>query len=183
MTQQALTKPQPRPVELDRAATAIAVLDLSVRCDDPKEVCSQLMGGLGAFLDRARAADVPIIFTVSLSAKDTPMGVVATALERRESEPVLYPDAYDKFYGGQLQAELTSRNVRHLVIAGSSTNVAVMYTATAAARAFRYNVVIPLDGVNASRALEHDYALHQLTVIPGASGLIAFTTLDTIQFR
>lgn len=146
-------KPQPKPLRLEKPTTAIAVLDLSVRCDDPQQVCSQLMADLRAFLDRARAAGVPIVFTCSFSAKGTPDGEVAKALNRRPTETVIYPDAFDKFAGGELPTFLQRHSTRHLIIVGSATHVAVMYTASAAARVHKYDVVIPLDGIRAAPAV------------------------------
>jgi len=40
-------KPRPNPVLLDALTTAVVVLDLSARCHDPKEVCSQLLQPVG----------------------------------------------------------------------------------------------------------------------------------------
>ena len=182
MAAPALQKPQPTQVRLDPKETAIAVLDLNVRCDDPKDICSELMKGLGAFLERARGAGVPIIFTSGFTLKGTPEAEIATALKRRPSEPLIHPDAYDKFYGGELQPFLQSHNTKNVVIAGSSTHVCVLYTATTAARVFGYNVVIPLDAVNTREAINHDAALHQLQVIPRASEKITFSTEDGITF-
>ena len=72
---------------------------------------------------------------------------------------------------------------RSLVIVGSATNFAVLYTATTAARIYRYEVVIPLDGVNAKRQYEHEYAVHQLTILPAsAHKQFRFTTLGMIEF-
>lgn len=159
------------------------MLDLGTRCDDPEQVCSELMEGVGGMLDRARAFRVPIAFTVSYSARGTPMGEAATALRRRGDEALLFPDAFDKFAGGELQAFLTSHGVRDLVIVGSSTNNAVMYTASAAARVYRYNVIIPVDGVNTRNAYEHEYALHQLSVLPrGSATPVQFTALSMVSF-
>jgi nicotinamidase-related amidase len=184
MTATELRRPEPQSITLDPATSAIAVLDLSVRCNDPKQICHELMERLGVFLERARGASVPIIFTASLQDKGTPNGEIATALKRRESEPVLYPDAFDKFYGGEFKQALDANNVKNLVIVGSSTHVAVMYTATAAARVFQYEVVIPVDGVNTQNAIEHTYALHQLTAIPArAASHIRFSELAKIDFR
>ena len=53
---------------------------------------------------------MPILYTISAAGKGTPLGEVAAPLKRRESEPVLYPDAFDKFMGGALKAELDKRN-------------------------------------------------------------------------
>ena len=137
---------------------------------------------LGGFLERVRAASVPVVFTISLQFRGTPLGEAAAPLKRRDTEPVLYPDAFDKFAGGELQAILSAAGTENLIVVGSLTNVAVLYTATAAARVHRYNVVIPLDGVNAKSAYEHEYAIHHLTVIPaGAADRMRFTRLDMID--
>ncbi len=52
-------RPKPEPVSLDRNVTAVVVLDLNARCEDPKEVCSKLMKPVGDFLERARKYNVP----------------------------------------------------------------------------------------------------------------------------
>ena len=184
MTQEGPNRPEPQPLKLDGKTTAIAVLDLSRRCENPQEVCSNLMIPLAEFLDRARQASVPILYTISAAGKGTPLGEVAAPLKRRESEPVLYPDAFDKFMGSALKAELDKRHCRSLIIVGSATNFAVLYTATAAARIFRYDVVIPLDGVNAKRTYEHEYAIHQMTILPAsAHKQFHFTKLGMIAIE
>jgi len=183
MTPEGPNRPEPQPLKLDGQTTAIVVLDLSRRCENSQEVCSKLMLPLAGFLERARQASVPILYTISAAGKGTPLGEVAGPLRQRESEPVLYPDAFDKFMDGELKAELDKRNCRSLVIVGSATNFAVLYTATTAARMFRYDVVIPLDGVNAKRNYEHEYAIHQMTILPAsAHKQFRFTNLGMIEF-
>jgi nicotinamidase-related amidase len=183
MTQEGPNRPQPESLKLDSNRTAIVVLDLSARCENPEEVCSQLMAPLARFLATARKTSVPILYTISAAARGTPLGEVAAPLKRRQSEPVLYPDAFDKFMGGELKAELDKANCRSIVIVGSATNFAVLYTATTAARIYRYDVVIPLDGVNAKRKYEHEYAIHQMTILPAsAHKQFRFTKLEMIEF-
>jgi len=183
MTEEGPNRPEAQSFKLDRKATAIAVLDLSVRCEDINEACAKLMQPLGDFLERARLASVPILYTISATGKGTPFGEVAAPLQRRASEPMLYPDAFDKFMGGELKAELDKRNCRSLVIVGSATNFAVLYTATTAARIHKYQVVIPLDGVNAKRNYEHEYAIHQMTILPAsAHKQFRFTKLGMVEF-
>ncbi|MFQ5539571.1 MAG: cysteine hydrolase family protein [Candidatus Binatia bacterium] len=177
-------RPEPKQVNLESKTTAVLVLDLNARCQDPKEVCSKLMQPLGEFLERVRGSSLPIIYTISLMFKGTALGEVAIPLKRRETEPIIHPDAFDKFVGGELRDILNQRSVKNLIIVGSLTNVAVLYTSTSAARIYRYNVIIPLDGVNAKSIYEHEYALHQLTVLPaGASERFRFTTLSMIHFH
>jgi hypothetical protein len=82
---------------------------------------------IGEFLEHPRQASMPILYTISTAAKGTPLGEVAVPLKRRESEAVLYPNAFDKFMGCTLKAELDERNCRSLIIIGSATNFAVLY--------------------------------------------------------
>jgi len=183
-TQEGPNRPEPKPVTLESRSTAILVLDLNARCHDPKQVCSKLTAPLGDFLEKARAAAVPIIYTVSASAKGKPLGEVATPLKRREGEPVLYPDAFDKFAGGELLAFLKEKGARTLIVTGSSTNAAVLYTATTAARMHRYSIIVPVDGVIAQTKYEQEYTFHQFTVLPSeANKLFQFTNLSMITFR
>ena len=177
-------RPEAKPVTLEAKTTAVLVLDLSARCHDAKEICSKLMPAVGEFLEKARAAAVPIIYTVSARAKGTLLGEVATPLKRRETEPVLYPNAWDKFDGGELQELLKQKGVKKLVIVGSSANIAVLYTASTAARAYAYDVVIPMDGTNARRAYEEEYTFHQFTVLASnANKRFQFTRLSMISFK
>ena len=177
-------RPKPKPVSLVVNETAIAVLDLSARCHDPKEVCSKLMKPLGNFLERARTRGVPIIYTISAHTRGTPMQEVALPLKRRDTEPVIYPDAFDKFFGGKLQKFLSERCVKNLVVVGSLTNVAVLYTSSAAGRIYGYEVIIPLDGVNAHSRYEHEYAIHQFTILPrDTNKKFHFTKLSQIRFQ
>ena len=177
-------RPEAKPLTLDSKSTAVLVLDLSARCEDAKQVCSKLMAPVGDFLEKARAAGVPIIFSVSAAAKGSPLGEVAAPLKRKESEAVIYPDAFDKFVGGELQAWLKEKGAKTLIITGSSSTTAVLYTATTAVRIHRYNIVIPMDGINANTRYEEEYSIHQFTVLPSnANKLFQFTKLSMITFR
>lgn len=177
-------RPKPKAITLADNETAIVVLDLSARCQDPKEVCWKLMKPLAKFLERARPRGLPIIYTVSAHTRGTRMQEVAAPLKRRDTEPVIYPDSFDKFFGGELQNFLSERGVKHLVVVGSLTNVAVLYTSSSAGRVYGYEVIIPLDGVNALSKYEHEYAIHQFTILPrDTNKKFHFTKLSKIRFQ
>jgi nicotinamidase-related amidase len=171
------------PVTLDPATTALLVLDLNARCDNPGEVCGELIPALQPFLARARARGVFVVYTVSASARGTDLEPIARGIEPIAGEPVIFPDAFNKFATGELHAILAERGIRTLIATGSSTNVGVHYTVVSALRDYRYNVVIPMDGMNANNAYEQEYSLHQFSVLPGGvQSQLTFTRLDLIDF-
>ncbi len=77
------------PLVLDAGGTAVVVLDLNTKAEDPTQPAQPLIRPARGFLDRARAASVPVVYTVVVWEKDTPHGAAATALARRSDEPIL----------------------------------------------------------------------------------------------
>jgi len=171
--------PTPAPARLEAASSAVLVLDLTTPAEGSNPLHQTILPRLAEFLKRARTASVPIIFTGARTQLGQP---VEPALERREHEPLLYPDAFDKFKPGELLPLLTKVGAREVVITGGAANMAVMYTATAAARDHHLQVYIPLDGVYSHDAYRYEYALYQLTVLPGSTIPPRFTTLADIDF-
>lgn len=176
--------PRPAPANLDAKTTALLVLDLSNRCNDPAQVCGQLVPRIKEFLPKTRAAKVFTIYTVSASAKDTPQGKVWDNFGALPDEPVIAPDSIDKFWTGELGPMLQKRGIKTVIVTGASTNNAVLFTAASAARMLGFNVVIPMDGVIAKNSYESEYPIYQLTVMPsGADKRFSFTTLEGISFK
>lgn len=175
--------PQPVPMTLDPKTTALLVLDLTNRCNDPAQVSSQLAPRVAKFLEKTRAAGVLTIYTIFPAIKDTPVGQVWDKFNRRTDEPVLWPDAFDKFTGGEIRALCEQRGVKTVIVTGASSNFAVLYTATNAARLFEYEVVIPVDGIIAKSRYEDEYTLYQFTVLPSAAKHFSFTTLEGVTFK
>ena len=182
MATAAPNRPTPGAETLDPASTAVVVLDLSERFSDPAMPSYPLLQPIGSFLERAREVSVPVIFTVVVWDKDTSGGAVAAALEPRAQEPVIAPDGYDKFVDGDLLALLQGWGTETIIFVGGSANFALLYTATTAARAHGYDVVVPVDGVYANSDYELEYALHQFTVLPRISAKFRFSTLAAIAF-
>lgn len=174
---------KPESAVLEARGTAVVVLDLNTKAESPSQPARPLIRPARAFLDKARAASVPVVFTVVVWEKGTPDGAVAQALARRDVEPVLYPNGYDKFLGGELGALLEEWGTDTLVFLGGAANFALLYTATTAARAHGYTVVVPMDGVYAHSDYEMEYTLHQFTVLPRVAGRFRFSRLAAIEFR
>jgi len=176
--------PQAKSVTIAVEKSALLVLDISQLCADSKMPCHTLGPGMKKFLDRAREVGLPIIHTISLYLRGTPEGEVYSMLERKPSEPVIYPDAFNKFEGGELESFLNLFNMDTLIITGYRSNISVLNTATKAMRELKYKVVIPIDGLAALTDYELDLTLIQLSVLPGRVGHpITFTKLDMISFK
>src|SRR5258706_10805256 len=90
-------------------------------------------------------------------------------LDKKGHAPVLFPPAFDKFYSGELQPLLQARGIETVIVCGPSSNQAVLYTATAAARPFGYEAVVPVDGLISRGDYEQEVTLHQFTILPGGA--------------
>jgi nicotinamidase-related amidase len=153
-------KPVPQEVTVDPKTTALLVLDLNSRCENPEEPCYKLIDPVAKFLDRARKANMFIVYTAADRYKGTAEARMPHAFKQRDDEPVIFPPAFDKFYSGELQPMLQKRGIKTVIVCGASSNQAVMYTATAAVRPFGYDCVIPVDGLIARGDYEHEFTLH-----------------------
>jgi nicotinamidase-related amidase len=172
----------PKPIRLNAAETAVVVLDLHVKAVDPTHAGHCLLHCVPGFLARARAASAHVIFIVPAWDKGSPEDRIAEPMGRRSDEPVLYPNAYDKFVSGEMQTLLRGWAIRTLVFLGGAANVSLLYTATTATRIHGYSVVVPVDGVYAHSDYEMEYALYQFTVLPRVADKFRFTTLAGIEF-
>ena len=175
--------PEPEPITVDIFKTAVLVLDGSRRWGNPDLPCNRLIPAIPDFLDRARAVGLPIVYTVSFRNKGTPEGQVYAGLNRRPCEPVIYPDGFNKFTGGELQSYLDVFDIDTLIITGYRSNISVLNTATKATRELHYRAIIPIDGMTAITDYEQEYTLLHFTVLPAqAAKRFKFTKLDMISF-
>jgi nicotinamidase-related amidase len=183
------TKPEikpiePKPVTLDRFKTAFLVLELSQFVEDPEYFAAPLVPGVTKLLAKARAAGVLTLFTVPLPFKGTPQGQVYSGFNRRPSEAVFYPPAFDKWGGGQLQTLLSLYDINTLLIVGCKANMAIMFTASRAVTEYKYNIVIPVDGIAAPTDYELEYTLYEFRAYPaGFPKQFTFTKLDLVDFK
>ena len=115
-------KPNPIAVSVDAKTTGLLVLDLNARCEDPKEPCHKLVEPVAKFLPRAREAGIFIVYTVADRYQGTSLGKMPKAFQQKDNEPVIFPAAFDKFYGGELHHLLTARGLKTLIVTGASSN-------------------------------------------------------------
>jgi len=131
------TLPDPVPVELDASKTAFLVLDMVDRICNPDPRCGAVVPTVAAGLAAARAAGVFVAYTIS------PPGNILPELAPLPGDPIVNAHA-DKFYGSNLDDLLKQAGASTLVITGSSTSGAVLYSSFGA-NEHGYTVVVPED--------------------------------------
>src|SRR6266540_448877 len=109
-------KPTPQEVTVDAKTTALLVLDLNCRCEDPKEPCYKLIDPVAKFLDRSRQANMFILYTAADRYKGTPEARMPHAFKQRPDEPTIFPPAFDKFYSGEMQPMLQQRGIKTVIV-------------------------------------------------------------------
>jgi nicotinamidase-related amidase len=175
---------EPKPVTINSGKSALLVLELSQYLEDPEYFAAPLVPGVTRLLEKARVAGILIVFTIPHPFKGTPQGHVYSGFKRRPHEPLFFPPSFDKFSDGQLQSLLGLYDIDTLIMTGCKANMAVLYTATRAVTQYKYNIVIPIDGIAATTDYEKEYTLYQFRAYPdGSPQRFTYTTLDTISFN
>ena len=157
--------PAPVPVSLDRKTTALLVLDISNAICPSRPACMASVPVIESLLNRARAANVPVIYSTTPSPKG-PVPVLPSVTPR-PGEPVVVTRA-NKFLDTNLEELLKQRNVRTAVIVGAAANGAVLYTSFHA-NAKGFTVVVAEDGISSGPDFDTFLTRYQLLNQPGFS--------------
>ena len=175
---------EPKPVTINAEKSALLVLELSEWCADPEYMAAPLVPGVTRLLERARAAGTLTAFTLPQGFIGQPHGQVYSGFKKRPSEVLLVSGGgHDKFADGKLKSLLDLYDITTLVLTGCKANMAILYTASTAARDM-YDIIIPVDGIAATTEYEKEYTLYQFRTYPGPhTKRFTFTNLDMISFQ
>jgi hypothetical protein len=155
--------PEPVPVAVDRATTALLVLDIITPICPPRPACVEALPTIRALLNRAREAGLFVVHSdVSVFAPNSaPLPEVAPL----PGEPTV-ASLVNKFANTNLDDLLRQRGITTLIMVGLSANGAVMYTAYDA-NALGYTVVVAEDAIPAEEPFGIFLARYQLLHQPG----------------
>ena len=153
--------PGPVPVTVDPATTAYLVLDLTSAVCTPNPSCVASLPAAAGLLTRARAAGALVVYSKTVHPGDAVLPPVAPL----PGEPVVTASP-DKFIGTDLAQVLSSHGIKTVVLVGTKSNGAIMYTSLEA-NALGYTVVVAEDGVTADTPYIMRYSLFQLLNQPG----------------
>ena len=177
--------PTPAPVVLDARTTAFLVLDLLDTNCLRRPDCVAGLPAVAGLLQRARSADVPVVYAVGAASSN-----VLPEVAPRGEEP-LVPAPADKFLNPDFDRVLRERSADTVVIVGTSASGAVLYTSYGA-NARGYTVVVAEDGISADNEFQVFLARYQLLNQPGFSNpqnlplqpnAVTLSRTDLITFR
>jgi nicotinamidase-related amidase len=171
--------PAVKPVTLDKATTALLMLDFNEQtCNMQRRPrCVASIPHVKKLLDEARAAHVPVAYSLGGGGKpsDLPATLAPTA-----DEPIV-SSGVDKFANTDLEKILKDKGVHTVIVVGAAAHGALLYTAsTAAMRGFK--VIVPVDGISADIAYAEQYTAWHLANAPLVSNAVTLTTLDDLHF-
>lgn len=155
--------PAPVAVTLDAATTALLILDINAAVCKPNPDCMATLPAITALLGRARAANVPVMYSTTGNA-NAPVAML-DEVAPRAGEPIVLARA-NKFVGTALEELLTKRKIATVVVVGSAANGAVMYTAFHA-NTKGFTTVIAEDGLSSPKPINTVLARYQLLNQPG----------------
>jgi nicotinamidase-related amidase len=149
--QQVPATPDPVPVSLEAASTALAVLDVSEQPCGAQPNCTAMVPRIAALLASARAAGVLVVYSTPTSAPP-----ILPAVAPAPDDLVVRGQAQDRFFNTPLDENLQAHGITTLVLVGWRENGSVLYTAVGATIR-GYTVVVADDGTSASQ--DYDVAI------------------------
>ena len=115
----------------DRPKTALLVIDVQNGVVADAHDRDRVVANIGALVDRARAEDVPVVWVQHSDdnlPRDSESWRYVPELVRRGSEPLVHKSYGDSFEGTDLEVQLATRGVGHLVVAGAQTDACIRST-------------------------------------------------------
>jgi nicotinamidase-related amidase len=178
--------PAPVAVTLDAKTTALVVLDVINPTCSTRPACNDSIPALQALIKKAKDAGVPVVYTNTAATNAIVPQIAPTA-----GDVTVVPTNADKFNNPDFDATFKSKKVTTLVLVGTRSNGAVLYTAFEA-NVRGYTVVVAVDGISGSIPFETTLAEWQMLNQPGftnadnkplAEKLVTLSRGDLITFK
>jgi len=123
--------------------------------------------GNGHFLEKARSAHMAVFFSnTGGGSRQTILPPVAP----RDDEPIVKASV-NKFFGTKLDEYLKAKNVKTVIVCGTTAFGAALHTATGAAQ-HGYKVVLPVDCVPGGSLYEEQATVWSLINGPGTGRVL-----------
>jgi nicotinamidase-related amidase len=178
--------PAPAAVTLDAKTTVLAVLDVINPTCSTRPACNDSIPALQALIKKARDANVAVVYTTTAATNPIVPQIAPVA-----GDVTIVPSNADKFNNPDFDATLKAKKATTVIIVGTRSNGAVLYTAFEA-NVHGYTVVVAIDGISGSIPFETTLTEWQLLNQPGftnadnkplAEKLVTLSRGDLITFK
>jgi len=178
--------PAPATVTLDAKTTALVVLDVINPTCSTRPACAASISALQALIKKARDTNVPVVYTNTATTN-----AIVPEIAPLASDTTIVPTNADKFNNPDFDAAFKAKKVTTLLLVGTRSNGAVLYTAFEA-NVRGYTVVVAIDGISGSIPFETTLAEWQMLNQPGftnadnkplAEKLVTLSRGDLITFK
>ena len=171
--------PELKTVKIDSKGTALLMLDFNKQtCNaERRPRCVASIPKVQKLLTEARAKGIPVIYSLSAGAA---VADIAKELAPVTGEPVV-SSGPDKFFGTDLEKILREKGVKTVMVVGTASHGAVLYTASGAALR-GMQVIVPVDGISAEVTYAEQYVAWHLSNAPRFSTLVTLTKVDLIGY-
>jgi len=170
--------PALKPVTVDPKTTALLMLDFMKQNCGQRPRCVASVPAMKKLLDETRAAKATVIY--SFFGKTTAIDIVDPGLAPAAGE-VSVTSFADKFLNTDLDKILKDKGIATVIVVGTASNGAVLYTGSGAALR-GYNVIVPVDGVTSAETYPEQFGIWQLANGPTFSQKVTITKSDMIKF-
>jgi nicotinamidase-related amidase len=169
--------PALKPVTVDPKTTALLMLDFMNQNCGKRPRCVASIPAMKKLLAEARAAKATVVY--SIIAKTTTADVIKDVAPTADEPHV--QSGPDKFLHTDLEKILKDKGIKTVIAVGTSSNGAVLFTASEAA--FRgMNVIIPVDGMTSAAAIAEYATILDFETAPLVSNKTTLTKSDMIKF-
>jgi len=169
--------PALKAVTVDPKTTALLMLDFMNQNCGKRPRCLATIPAMKKLLGEARAAKATVVY--SIIANTTTADIIKDVAPQADEPHVL--SGPDKFLRTDLEKVLKDKGIKTIIAVGTSSNGAVLFTASGAA--FRgMNVIVPVDGMSAVDAIAEYATVLDFQTAPLLSNKTTLTKSDMIKF-
>jgi nicotinamidase-related amidase len=150
--------PEPVPVTVTAATTALLVFDMvDPICTTQPKCIATMVPAVTSLLAKARSAGVFVLYAT----RGPTLSKWITQIAPTVGDPVMQSYAQDRFYNTDLDKTLKDKGIKTLILAGWKVSGSVTYTSVGAT-ARGYNVVVPQDASLATTDYETAIGIFQI---------------------
>ncbi|MGC1819166.1 MAG: isochorismatase family protein [Casimicrobiaceae bacterium] len=166
-------------VTVDPKTTALLMLDFNKQtCNMQRRPrCVASIPLVEKLLKEARAAGAMVAYSLGGGGHESD---IAREVAPTKDEHIV-SSGVDKFRNTDLEKVLKDKGIKTVIVAGTASHGAVIYTASTAAM-LGFKVIVPVDAVSGDTTYIEQYVVWHLVNAPIISNSVTLTRIDDVKF-